>query len=87
MTTAEADFSTVAWRKSSYSNTDGGNCVEVGWHKSTHSNTDGGDCVEVSGSAAAGATLVRDSKRPAGPVVAFGDAAWGAFVAGLRHQR
>ncbi|MEV0924672.1 DUF397 domain-containing protein [Streptomyces spongiicola] len=49
------DLSTVAWRKSSYSNGDGGNCVEVAegflgaarWRKSSYSNGSGGNCVEV----------------------------------------
>ncbi|MFI9204743.1 DUF397 domain-containing protein [Streptomyces sp. NPDC053048] len=40
----------VIWQKSSYSNPDGGACVEVGeaaWRKSSYSNPDGGECVEV----------------------------------------
>jgi hypothetical protein len=42
------------WRKSSYSNPDGGACVEVAdsfvgptWRKSSYSNQDGGECLEV----------------------------------------
>jgi Domain of unknown function (DUF397) len=37
------------WRKSTYSGTNGGNCVEVmeTWRKSTYSGTNGGQCVEV----------------------------------------
>jgi hypothetical protein len=38
------------WRKSSYSNGNGGACVEVGavpWRKSTYSGNGGGSCVEV----------------------------------------
>ncbi|MFJ5777462.1 DUF397 domain-containing protein [Streptomyces sp. NPDC093094] len=50
------DLSGVTWRKSSYSNSDGGQCVEVSddllrtaaWRKSSHSNPDGGACIEVS---------------------------------------
>ncbi|MFF8902853.1 DUF397 domain-containing protein [Streptomyces lydicus] len=50
------DLSTVTWRKSSYSNPDGGQCIEVSddlltaatWRKSSHSNPDGGACIEVS---------------------------------------
>jgi len=50
------DLTSVTWRKSSYSNSDGGNCVEVSddflraaaWRKSSYSNTDGGNCIEVS---------------------------------------
>jgi hypothetical protein len=39
------------WRKSSHSNSQGGDCVEVAqipWRKSSRSSTQGGDCVEVS---------------------------------------
>ncbi|WP_324616754.1 DUF397 domain-containing protein [Streptomyces albus] len=47
---------TANWHKSSYSNQDGGACIEVSndfiraadWHKSSHSNPDGGACLEVS---------------------------------------
>jgi hypothetical protein len=36
------------WRKSSHSNSQGGDCVEVAeWRKSSRSSTQGGDCVEV----------------------------------------
>jgi hypothetical protein len=37
------------WQKSSRSNTQGGDCVEVRpeWRKSSRSNTQGDDCVEV----------------------------------------
>ncbi|MFI1621230.1 DUF397 domain-containing protein [Streptomyces lydicus] len=50
------DLSPVTWRKSSYSNQDGGACIEVSddlltiasWRKSSYSNPDGGQCVEVS---------------------------------------
>lgn len=38
----------ITWRKSSYSTSNGGECVEIGvWRKSSHSNVNGGDCVEV----------------------------------------
>ncbi|MEU3461529.1 DUF397 domain-containing protein [Streptomyces sp. NPDC006733] len=39
----------LTWFKSSYSNDDGGNCIEVAldWRKSSHSNSEGGECVEV----------------------------------------
>jgi hypothetical protein len=38
------------WLKSSHSNSQGDDCVEVAqisWRKSRRSNTQGGDCVEV----------------------------------------
>jgi len=57
------DLTGAAWRKSSYSGGNGGNCVEVavlgGWR------------------------VVRDSKDPAGPVLAFSPAEWRTFTARL----
>jgi hypothetical protein len=55
MPSIQVDLRAAVWRKSSYSNGSGGNCVEVAagflgaarWRKSSHSNGDGGDCVEV----------------------------------------
>ncbi|MBO0918300.1 DUF397 domain-containing protein, partial [Streptomyces laculatispora] len=37
------------WFKSSYSNSEGGACVEAAldWRTSTYSNSEGGDCVQV----------------------------------------
>jgi hypothetical protein len=38
------------WRKSSYSDSNGGDCVEVAsgdWRKPSYSNSNGGSCVEV----------------------------------------
>ena len=38
----------MSWRKSSYSTSNGGACVEEGiWRTSSYSNSNGGDCVEV----------------------------------------
>lgn len=59
--------SDLAWRKSSYSGSHGGDCVEVAtsplsWVKSSHSGTNGGDCVEVAASQVR--LHVRDSKQP-----------------------
>ncbi|MFI1962793.1 DUF397 domain-containing protein [Streptomyces pathocidini] len=81
------DLSNVTWRKSSYSNTDGGNCIEVSddflsaatWRKSSYSNTDGGECVEVSDDFPA-VVPVRDSKDPHGPALVFESGAWSSFV-------
>lgn len=41
--------SELAWFKSSYSGSAGGDCIEVAadWRKSTHSGSEGGQCVEV----------------------------------------
>lgn len=50
------------------------------WRKSTRSGTNGGECVEVAGNLP-GVVAVRDSKDPAGPVLAFDPQTWRAFVA------
>ncbi|MFD5364246.1 DUF397 domain-containing protein [Streptomyces tendae] len=86
------DLSAITWRKSSYSNQDGGECVEVSdhllravdWRKSSYSNQDGGNCVEV----APGLPLVpvRDSKDPARGALLFAAPAWGAFLDGVRRE-
>lgn len=86
------DLSNVTWRKSSYSNTDGGNCVEVSedllrtadWRMSSYSNTDGGACVEVSDGFPS-LVPVRDSKDTARTPLLFGAPAWAAFVEGVKR--
>ncbi|GAB2746617.1 DUF397 domain-containing protein [Kitasatospora kifunensis] len=75
MSTAE-----LAWFKSSYSNAEGGNCIEIAWTKSTHSNDEGGNCVEVATTPACPHVHVRDSKDKAGPQLAFSPANWAAFL-------
>src|SRR2546425_161971 len=54
----------LAWFKSSYSGSAGGNCLEVAydWRKSSHSSDQGGACLEVA--PCAHAIHVRDSKNP-----------------------
>ncbi|MGW2262393.1 DUF397 domain-containing protein [Streptomyces sp. NPDC001780] len=54
----------------------------VKWRPSSYSGGQG-DCVEVA-DGVPGLVPVRDSKRPAGPVIGFGRPAWRAFVARLR---
>ncbi|WP_243460223.1 DUF397 domain-containing protein [Streptomyces sp. M54] len=68
------------WFKSSYSDGDGGNCIEVAyhWRKSSYSNGDGGDCVEIAAHTAA--VHIRDSKVTEGPVLTVAPGAWSAFV-------
>ncbi|MGY5114479.1 DUF397 domain-containing protein [Streptomyces sp. 900105755] len=81
------DLSNVTWRKSSYSNSDGGNCIEVSddllrtadWRKSSHSNADGGECVEVAADVPS-LVPVRDSKDPSRGTLLFEVSAWAAFV-------
>lgn len=71
------------WRKSSYSGSNGGTCVEVGtWRKSSYSGSGGGQCIEV-GTAAPG-ILVRDTTDRAGAVLAIPAASWHRFLAGIR---
>lgn len=70
----------LTWFKSSYSGTNGGDCIEVAlkWRKSTHSGSEGGECVEVA--ACPHTVHVRDSKDPEGPTLSFDAAAWSAFL-------
>jgi hypothetical protein len=86
----EYELTNARWRKSSYSDGNGGDCVEVAydfpgaarWRKSTYSNGQGGDCVEVA-HGVPDTVPVRDSKVADGPVVLVGPAAWVEFVRGL----
>lgn len=79
-----ADPSRVAWRKSSRSTGNGGDCVEVApvWRKSSRSGNNGGACVEAA--PAREAMAVRDSKDPEGPALAVHAAHWRALVAGIK---
>ncbi|WP_338696295.1 DUF397 domain-containing protein [Streptomyces sp. Q6] len=85
----EYDLSNARWRKSSFSDGNGGDCVEVAydfagaaaWRKSTYSNGEGGSCLEVA-DGFPGVVPVRDSKVDGGDVVVISAAAWSAFVAG-----
>ncbi|MDO0932992.1 DUF397 domain-containing protein [Streptomyces sp. DG2A-72] len=84
----EYDLSNARWRKSTYSDDNGGECVEVAhdfpgaarWRKSTYSDGNGGSCVEVA-DGVPGVVPVRDSKVPeGGPVLLIGSAAWTEFI-------
>ncbi|MER6525550.1 DUF397 domain-containing protein [Streptomyces sp. NPDC001508] len=81
-------LSTVTWRKSSYSGTNGGDCVEcaalgtAAWRKSSYSGNTGGDCVEVADLNAL--VAVRDSKDPGAGRFAVAPQAWGAFLRDLK---
>ncbi|MER0240802.1 DUF397 domain-containing protein [Streptomyces sp. HSW2009] len=59
---------TDGWIKSSYSGSNGGQCIE--WAPARAATT--------------GTVPVRDSKNPNGPTLAFGTTAWTAFVAGVK---
>jgi len=78
-------FPSIRWRKSSYSDNGGLNCVEVGaWRKSSHSGQGGQDCVEVAGLAPL--VAVRDSKNPDRTPLAFSRNAWAAFSTRIKSQ-
>ncbi|MFR9799589.1 DUF397 domain-containing protein [Streptomyces sp. MS06] len=85
------DLSNALWSKSSYSDGNGGSCVEVAhdfpgaarWRRSTYSNGEGGNCVEVA-DGVPGVVPVRDSKVPGGGVLVFGAAAWERFLGAVR---
>ncbi|WP_030771272.1 MULTISPECIES: DUF397 domain-containing protein [unclassified Streptomyces] len=73
------ELASAQWRKSSYSGTTGGECVEcaplagAAWRKASYSGTTGGD----------GRVAVRDSKNLGGPVFTVTATAFGAFVRSL----
>lgn len=74
----------LTWFKSSYSDDQGGACIEVAldWRKSTHSDSQGGDCVEVA--TCPHTVHVRDSKLgETSPRFAIPAPAWTAFLAAL----
>ncbi|MFJ3650807.1 DUF397 domain-containing protein [Streptomyces murinus] len=85
------DLSTITWRKSSYSNQDGGNCVEVSddllhtadWRKSSYSNQTGGECLEFADNLPL--VPVRDSKDTTRTPLLFTAPAWAAFVGGVKR--
>jgi hypothetical protein len=89
------DLASVTWRKASYSGNNGGGCVEIGtWRTASHRGSDDGGRVEVSATADTATAphkanedllvLVRDSKDPDGPKLAFTTAEWDAFLAGAK---
>lgn len=82
MSTGETTHGTadLSWFKSSYSGSNGGECIEVAvaWRKSSYSGSNGGDCVEV---AACPETIhVRDSKDTSKSCLIATPEAWAEFV-------
>ncbi|MFK0048074.1 DUF397 domain-containing protein [Streptomyces sp. NPDC090741] len=75
------------WRKSSYSGTTGGECIEcaplgaIAWRKASYSGNTGGECVEVAAQPCL--VRVRDSKNPEGPAFTVAPEAFSAFVRSL----
>ena len=80
------DLTGAAWRKSSYSGSNDGACIEVAnvWRKSSYSGSNGGTCVEVGTTGRA--VAIRDSKDPSGPALAFAPRAWQAFADDLKSS-
>lgn len=74
----------LLWFKSSYSDDEGGACVEVAlaWCKSSHSDSGGGNCVEVAAAPQPHPHTihVRDSKLGSGPEVHVTAATWAKFI-------
>ncbi|SCK49733.1 DUF397 domain-containing protein [Streptomyces sp. WMMB 322] len=89
-------YSDLMWVKSSYSDSEGAECIEVAWRKSSHSDSEGANCLEVawrksSYSDNAGGECIevtdatptvniRDSKNPEGPLLTVPRSGWTAFV-------
>jgi hypothetical protein len=71
------DLSGVTWRKSSYTGSNGGNCVEV---------AELTDVAAGSEQKIAHTELIaiRDSKNPDGPKLFFNPAEWDAFLNGVK---
>ena len=68
------DLSDAAWRTSSYSGGNGGQCVEVATATGRQSGP-------------AGVCAVRDSKNPDGPVLAFSPGQWRLFTTEVKAGR
>lgn len=74
----EAEF-----RKSSFSGSNGGECVEVAWRKSRFSGGSGGNCVEIARTESLFG--VRDSKNADGPVLTLTEAQGRALLAAVKR--
>jgi Domain of unknown function (DUF397) len=86
MTLEDGDLSRAAWRKSSYSGGNGGQCVEVAaWPKPSYSAGNGG---QRAGAPCGPPTIVavRDSKDPDGARLILPPAAWAAFVDRVKRE-
>jgi hypothetical protein len=88
MTGSYIDLSHAAWRKSSFSSGNGGQCVEAAaiWRKSSYSGGNGGQCVEVAPDPGR-LVAVRDSKNPDGPKLLLTSAQWQTFTTGIKAVR
>ncbi|MEU9498366.1 DUF397 domain-containing protein [Streptomyces sp. NPDC048196] len=85
------DLSTATWVKSTYSDANGGECLEFArdfaWIKSSHSEGNGGECLEFTRALtdAHGLVPVRDSKDPSGPALVFPATNWTAFISAVKQ--
>ncbi|MFD9566334.1 DUF397 domain-containing protein [Streptomyces sp. NPDC059994] len=78
----------LTWFKSSYSDSQGGECIEVAldWHKSSYSDSQGSNCVEIA--TCPHTVHVRDSKLGGdSPTFTVPAAAWAQFTAGIAGRR
>ncbi|MEH0424013.1 DUF397 domain-containing protein [Streptomyces sp. B21-083] len=68
------------WFKSSYSDGEGGECLEAAytWRKSSRSGGEGGECVEIA--VCPHAIHLRDSKNPTGGHLTLSPTTWSAFL-------
>ncbi|GAA1066161.1 MULTISPECIES: DUF397 domain-containing protein [Streptomyces violaceusniger group] len=75
-------MSNLVWFKSSYSDSSGGECIEVAydWHKSSYSDNTGGQCVEVATTPTPATVHIRDSTNPDGPHLRIPATAWADFL-------
>ncbi|MFD6950661.1 DUF397 domain-containing protein [Nocardiopsis sp. TSRI0078] len=74
----------MRWRKSSHSNPDGPQCVEIsGWHKSSYS-TNGGDCVEA---AEGRSVLIRDTQNRELGHLTFASPEWAGLLSTLKARQ
>ncbi|MGW6058679.1 DUF397 domain-containing protein [Streptomyces sp. NPDC055189] len=84
------DLTGARWRKSSYSGSSGGECIEcaplngTAWRKSTYSGNTGGECIEFA--PGEGAIALRDSKNPEGPALTTTPRAFATFVAAAANN-
>ena len=77
------DVSQAAWRKSSHSG-NGSDCVEIAVADSAQAVVDPAQPAIEHKRDAERLFLVRDSKDPGGPILAFTPAEWDAFVDDLK---
>ncbi|MFI1204306.1 DUF397 domain-containing protein [Streptomyces sp. NPDC020883] len=87
----DLDLAAATWIKSSYSEGNGGECVEFSpdfaWIKSSYSDANGGDCLEVSPAHTQthGVVPVRDSKAFDGPPIIMSVNGWSSFISAVKN--